>query len=96
MKMKTIQSPKVKDPAPRTWSNAKLCGEQFFISGMTANDGADDIEGDDSMYGQSLRTFGKIRDLVEAAGAKMDDIIQLCYADARALAEPRRLSSLEL
>ena len=77
MKMKTIHSPKVKEPAPKTWSNARVCGDQFFISGMTAHDGQGNIEGDASMYGQSMRTFGKIRDLVEAAGAKMDDIIQL-------------------
>jgi enamine deaminase RidA (YjgF/YER057c/UK114 family) len=75
--MKTIRTLKVRDPAPRTWSNAKVCGEQFFISGMTAHDGVGNIEGDAGMYGQAMRTFGKIRDLVEAAGAKMDDIIQL-------------------
>jgi enamine deaminase RidA (YjgF/YER057c/UK114 family) len=29
------------------------------------------------MYDQAMRTFGKIRHLAEAAGAKMDDIVRL-------------------
>ena len=77
MKMKTLHAPKVREPAPRTWSNAKVCGNQFFVSGMTANDGQDKVAGDASMYGQAMTTFGKIKGMVEAAGAKMDDIIQL-------------------
>ena len=77
MKMKTIRAATVKEPAPRTWSNAKVCGNQIFVSGMTAHDGAGKVEGDGSMYDQSMRTFGKIKDLVEAAGAGMNDIIQM-------------------
>ena len=77
MKMKTLHAASVKEPAPRTWSNAKVYREQFFISGMTAQDGQDRIPGDVSMYGQAMETFRKIKGMVEAAGAKMDDIIQL-------------------
>ena len=77
MKMKTVRSPAVREPAPRTWSNAKVVGNQFFISGMTAHDGQGQVEGDGSMYDQAMRTFGKIRHLAEAAGAKMDDIVRL-------------------
>lgn len=76
MKMKTLHSPKVKEPAPRTWSNAKLVGNQFFISGMTANDGGK-VEGDPSMYGQAKTAFQKIRAMGEAAGGKMDDIVEM-------------------
>ena len=77
MKMKTLHAAGVREPAPRTWSNAKVCGNQFFVSGMTANDGKDQVAGDASMYGQAMTTFGKIKGMVEAAGAKMNDIIQL-------------------
>ena len=77
MKMQTIHAATVKEPAPRTWSNAKVCGNQFFVSGMTANDGQDKVAGDASMYGQAMTTFGKIKGMVEAAGAQMNDIIQL-------------------
>ena len=74
---KTIKSPNVREPAPRTWSNARLCGNQFFISGMTAHDGQGNVEGGSSMYDQSMQTFRKIKELVEAAGGVMNDIIQL-------------------
>jgi enamine deaminase RidA (YjgF/YER057c/UK114 family) len=76
-RFQTIKSPEVGDPAPRTWSNAKLCGNQFFISGMTAHDGQGNVEGGGSMFDQSMQTFRKIKHLVEAAGAGMNDIIQL-------------------
>jgi enamine deaminase RidA (YjgF/YER057c/UK114 family) len=75
--MQTVKTPKVKDPKPQTWTNAKVYGNQFFIAGMTAHDGEGNVEGDGSMYDQARRTFEKIRSLVEGAGARMDDIIQL-------------------
>jgi 2-iminobutanoate/2-iminopropanoate deaminase len=77
MKMQTIHAATVKEPAPRTWSNAKVCGNQFFVSGMTAHDGQGHVEGGSGMYDQSMKTFGKIKDMVEAAGAQMNDIISL-------------------
>lgn len=77
MRMKTVQCKSVRQPAPRTWSNAKVYGNQFFISGMTAHDLEGNVQGDGSMYDQSMQSFRKIKDLVEAAGARMDDIIQL-------------------
>jgi 2-iminobutanoate/2-iminopropanoate deaminase len=77
MKMKTIHAASVKEPAPRTWSNAKVCANQFFVSGMTAHDGAGKVEGDGSMYDQAHRTFAKIKGMVEAAGGTMDDLIQM-------------------
>jgi enamine deaminase RidA (YjgF/YER057c/UK114 family) len=75
--MKTLHSPRVKGPAPRTWSNAKMVGKQFFVSGMTAHDGQGRVEGDASMYGQAKTTFSKIHGMVEAAGGKMDDIVEM-------------------
>ena len=77
MKMKTLHSPRVKGPAPRTWSNAKMVGKQFFVSGMTAHDGHGKVEGDASMYGQAKTTFQKIQAMVEAAGGRMDDIVEM-------------------
>jgi len=77
MKMKTLHSSKVKEPQPKTWSNAKLVGSQFFVSGMTAHDGAGKVEGDASMYGQAKTTFAKIQAMVEAAGGRMDDIVEM-------------------
>jgi 2-iminobutanoate/2-iminopropanoate deaminase len=77
MKMKCVSSPSVKEPGAGTWTNAKVYGNQFFISGMTAHDLNGNVQGDGSMYDQSRQTFQKIKHLVEAAGAEMNDIIQL-------------------
>jgi enamine deaminase RidA (YjgF/YER057c/UK114 family) len=75
--MKTLHSPEVNEPAPRTWSNAKMVGNQFFVSGMTAHDGQGRVAGDPSMYGQARTTFGKIKGMVEAAGGRMDDVVEM-------------------
>lgn len=77
MKMKSVHSAKVREPAPSTWTNAKLYGNQLFISGMTAHDGNGNVEGDGSIYDQARRTFQKIKDLIEAEGGRMNDIIQM-------------------
>ena len=77
MKMKTIHAAGVKEPAPRTWSNAKVCGNQFFVSGMTAHDGQGHVEGGSGMYDQAMQTFGKIKGMVEAAGGTMADVMKI-------------------
>jgi 2-iminobutanoate/2-iminopropanoate deaminase len=77
MKIQTIRTETVGEPRPGTWSNAKICGNHFFIAGMTAHDMNGNIEGDDCVYSQAKVTFRKIKHLVEAAGGKMDDIIDL-------------------
>lgn len=77
MKMMSVRSPHVKDAPAGTWTNAKLFGTQFFVSGMTAHDGNGEVEGDGSMYDQARLTFQKIKHLVNAAGAAMDDVIEM-------------------
>jgi 2-iminobutanoate/2-iminopropanoate deaminase len=74
MTMKTIHSPKVKAPAPQTWSNMKVCNGHFHVAGMVAG-GPDAPHPGDDMYTQAKLVFQKIRDLVEAAGGKMDDVM---------------------
>src|ERR1700761_3180396 len=76
-KMKGIYSASVKEPKAGTWTNMKRFGEHFFVSGLTAHDLNGGVEGDGSMYSQAKVTFQKIRNLVEAAGGKMNDIIEL-------------------
>jgi enamine deaminase RidA (YjgF/YER057c/UK114 family) len=75
MKMRAVRSPKVPDPQPQTWSNCKVCGDQVFISGMVARDAGGQVAGD--MYAQSARIFEKIRDLMQAAGGAMDDVVKV-------------------
>ena len=77
MKMQRPTSPHVNEPAPGTWSNCRVYGNQFFVAGMTAGDGKGGVLGDGSMYSQAKETFTKIRHLVTAAGGTMNDVIRL-------------------
>jgi enamine deaminase RidA (YjgF/YER057c/UK114 family) len=77
MKMQRVSSPKLSEPAPGTWSNCRVYGNQVFIAGMTAGDGKGGVLGDGSMYGQARETFTKIKHLIEAAGGTMNDIIRV-------------------
>lgn len=71
-----IISEHVKEPAPGMWSNCLKVGNQVFISGMTARqpDG-ETVLGEE--YEQSKVIFEKIKNLVEAAGGTMGNIIKM-------------------
>jgi enamine deaminase RidA (YjgF/YER057c/UK114 family) len=73
--MQTIVSPQVIAPQPGTKSNCKVYNGQIFVSGMTGRDLDNSIP--EGMYAQSKLLFGKMKALVEAAGGKMDDLIQI-------------------
>jgi len=77
MTIKRVISSKVKEPAPKTWSNCLVSGNQFFVSGMTAHDLDGKVSGGKDMYSQSRTSFGKIQAMVEEAGATMNDIVKL-------------------
>lgn len=64
-------------PRPTMFSNARLVGDQLFVSGMHAGDGADGILGDGSAYDQARHALTKIQRLVESAGGAMDDVVVL-------------------
>ena len=68
MKMQRVTSPHLKEPAPGTWSNCRVYGNQVFVAGMTASSGTGGVLGDGSMYSQAKETFTKIKHLMEAAG----------------------------
>lgn len=76
-KIERIKSSHVAEPPPGRWSNALRVGEMLFISGTVARaaDGVT-IEGTNE-YEQAKIIFGKIRNLVEAAGGAMADIVKL-------------------
>lgn len=77
MKKERIQSPDVREPAPGMWSNCMKIGDIAYVSGMTARgpDGQT-ILGEDE-YEQSKVIFQKIKDLIEAAGGVMDDVVKM-------------------
>ncbi|TWT00333.1 RidA family protein [Reyranella sp. CPCC 100927] len=70
-----VISPNVAEPPPERWSNCIRVGDMVFVSGMVARVG-DKIEGADE-YEQSRIIFGKIKDLVEAAGGQMNDVVKV-------------------
>jgi 2-iminobutanoate/2-iminopropanoate deaminase len=71
-----VTSPQVAEPAPETWSNCLVVNGVAYISGMVArgNDGKV-VAGDE--YEQARLTFAKIRNLVEAAGGTMSDVVKI-------------------
>ena len=77
MVLRTITSPAVAAPQPQLYSNAKLVGNQLFVSGMHAGDGKGGVAGDGSTYEQTREALWRIRHLVEAAGGTMNDIVKL-------------------
>ena len=77
MKAQRVTSKHLNEPAPGTWSNCRVYGNQFFIAGKTAGDGNGGLFGDGSTYSEAKETFTKIKHLVEAAGGKMNDVIRV-------------------
>ncbi|UOY02277.1 RidA family protein [Blastococcus sp. PRF04-17] len=63
-------------PRPGMFSNARVHGDHFFLSGMHAA-GPDGPVGGDDPYLQAKETFRRIRVLTEACGAAIDDILVL-------------------
>lgn len=70
-----VISPNVQEPPPQRWSNCLRVGDMVFVSGMTARVG-DKIEGADE-YEQSKVIFGKIKNMVEAAGGQVNDVVKV-------------------
>lgn len=77
MKKQRFRSDAVREPADGLWSNCLRIGDLIMISGMTARsqDGETVLGADE--YEQAKVVFQKIKDLVEAAGAAMDDVVKM-------------------
>lgn len=77
MKKQRVSAPTVGEPSPGMWSNCLRVGDQVYVSGLTARapDGQM-ILGDDE-YAQAQVIFGKMRDLLVAAGGAMDDVVKM-------------------
>ena len=71
-----VIGPEVPEPAPRTWSNCLVVDGVAYIAGMVAR-GKDGkvVAGDE--YEQAKLIFAKIRNLVEAAGGGMADVVKV-------------------
>jgi 2-iminobutanoate/2-iminopropanoate deaminase len=75
-RIRRVTSPQVAEPASGTWSNCLTVNGVAYISGMVArgNDGKV-VAGDE--YEQAKLIFAKIRNLVEAAGGRMADVVKI-------------------
>ncbi|TXG92292.1 RidA family protein [Rhodococcus rhodnii] len=58
------------------FSNARVVGDRFFLSGMHAGS-PDGVVGGDDTYLQAVEAFRRVRELTEACGAHVDDIVVL-------------------
>ncbi|WP_200949853.1 RidA family protein [Nocardioides sp. Root151] len=63
-------------PRPGMFSNARVHGEHFFLSGMHAG-GPDGVVGGDDTLRQAREAFRRVVALAEACGAAVDDILVL-------------------
>lgn len=77
MQKTRVYSEEVPEPAPGTWSNCLNVGDLIFVSGMTARDKDRETVLGDNEYEQAKVVFTKIKHLVEAAGAVMDDVVKM-------------------
>jgi 2-iminobutanoate/2-iminopropanoate deaminase len=75
-RIRRVTSPQVAEPPPGTWSNCLVVNGVAYISGMVArgNDGKV-IAGDE--YEQAKLSFARIRNMVEAAGGTMADVVKI-------------------
>ena len=83
------------EPPPGLFSNCLVAGDTIYVAGQHAGTAGGAPEGDTSMAGQTRTTLGKIKALVEAAGASMADIVKLNVyttdiAQRPAISEARR------
>jgi len=75
--LKRVHSPQVAEPPPATFSQCLVAGEAIFVSGQHAGNDDGGIGGDGTMLSQATIAFGRIKALLEAAGATMDDVAKL-------------------
>ncbi|TFW32903.1 RidA family protein [Massilia horti] len=77
MNKERIISPAVVEPPEGLWSNCLRVGNIAYISGMTARGPDRETILGDNEYDQAKVVFQKIKDLVEAAGGVMNDIVKM-------------------
>jgi enamine deaminase RidA (YjgF/YER057c/UK114 family) len=87
MPAKKITSPHVPEVPGGIYSNCLMVGDQIFLSGMTASraetklslevDG--NTEGGDDPKAQVRAVLTKIKNLLDAAGSNMGDIVKMTY-----------------
>src|SRR5262245_33078941 len=75
-RIRRVSSPHVTEPAPGTWSNCLVVNGVAYVAGMIARGDDGKIAARDE-YDQAKAAFGKIRNLLEAAGGTMADVVKV-------------------
>ena len=75
LRIARVISPRVKEPAPGTWSNCLVVDGIAYVAGMIARSDDGLVVGDE--YQQAKVIFTKIGALLEAAGGAMADVVRL-------------------
>lgn len=78
LKKQRFIAPAVAEYPPGHWSNCIRVGDHIWLSGFTsrAND-LKEIQGVGSAYEQTKIIFTKIKHCLEAAGASLDDVVNM-------------------
>ncbi len=74
--MRVVAESVPEPPRPGMFSNARVHDGHFFISGMHAG-GPDGPVGGGDTYAQAREAFRRVKELTEACGAQVDDILVL-------------------
>ena len=77
MAIERVQSEKVSEPPPETWSNCLVADDRVYIAGMTARGADFKPLADMDEYEQARVCLTKIKHLIEAAGGSMADIVRV-------------------
>lgn len=75
-RIERITSAEITEPAPGLWSNCLRAGGVIYISGLTSRNREGGVVGDDE-YTQATTIFGRMGQLLAAAGASPSDIVKL-------------------
>jgi 2-iminobutanoate/2-iminopropanoate deaminase len=76
-RFRRVMTAAVPEPPAGLFSNCLVAGDTIYVAGQHAGTAGGAPAGDTSMAGQTRTTLGKIKALVEAAGATMADIVKL-------------------
>jgi 2-iminobutanoate/2-iminopropanoate deaminase len=72
-----IISPAVNEPPADLWSNCLRVGDIAYVSGMTSRGADRETVLGANEYEQAKVVFQKIRDMIEAAGGVMNDVVKM-------------------
>ena len=72
-----VYHPAVGEAPPGRWSNAIRAGDFLFVSGQVSRSLDGKVIEGNGEYEQSMIIFTRIKNLVEAAGGTLDDVVKV-------------------